>query len=268
MEEKDRPAFWNRFNRQPINLDQTNTKPEIDPGEVERFYIPLAEKILAMKPAKKRLIIAVAGPPGSGKTVFASLLAAVINSLAGEERAVMIGMDGWHFPNQYLDSHEIDYNGQRMLLRKIKGMPETFDFQSMAASIEKMGYEDRIDFPVYSRQLHDPVYTGEAVQPWHSIVILEGNYLLLDEMPWKQIQPLLDMRIFLKAERLDLLDGLRRRHRRGGKNAEQVEQQIERVDLPNIARVLNHFACADVIVHKADSRRITEIEIKKNNSAS
>lgn len=262
MKATDREAFWVRLNRQPVTLDQTSTKPEIDAGEIEQFYIPLAVKILAMGAAKRRLIAAIAGPPGSGKTVFATLLVAVINSLAGGERAVLVGMDGWHFTNQYLDSHETNLNGESMLLREIKGMPETFDFQSMATFLEKIRDEDRAEFPVYSRQLHEPVYTGEAVQPWHSIIVFEGNYLLLDEIPWKQLQALVDLRIFLKADKRNLLEGLRQRHRRGGKNAEQVEKQIERVDLPNIARVLDHFTDADVIVYKADSRRITRVDIK------
>lgn len=262
MKVSDRRVFWDRLNRQPVSLDQTSTKPEIDPGEIEQFYIPLAEKILARRAAGKRLVVAVAGPPGSGKTVFATLLTAVINSLAGHDCAVMVGMDGWHYPNQYLESHDIDLNGQRMLLRKIKGMPETYDFQSIYAFLEKIEHEDRAEFPVYSRELHDPVFTGEAVQPWHSIVVFEGNYLLSDEIPWEQLLPLLDVRIFLKAKRQGLLEGLRQRHRRGGKDSGQVKQQIERVDLPNIDRVLRHLSGADVIIYKADSRRITGMELK------
>ncbi|MGE5221621.1 MAG: hypothetical protein ACM3PY_04230 [Omnitrophica WOR_2 bacterium] len=268
MKASDRQAFWDRLNRQPVSLDHTSTKPEIEPGEIEQFYIPLAETILARSAVGKRLVVAVAGPPGSGKTVFATLLVAVINSLHGEDRAVVVGMDGWHYTNQYLESNEIDLNGQRMLLRKIKGMPETYDFQSIHAFLEKIESEDRVDFPVYSRELHDPVYTGEAVQPWHSIVVFEGNYLLLDETPWNQLQPFLDVRIFLKADRQNLFEGLRQRHSRGGKDPDQIDQQIERVDLPNIDRVLDHLAGADVIVYKADSRRIIKMELKGKMSNS
>jgi len=254
------PEAWERLARAPLYLDQTDTRLEIERAEVEQFYAPLAERLLAGISPERRKIAVVAGPPGSGKTAFAALLAAAANATAAEETAVLVGLDGWHFPNSYLDSHTIERDGARKPMRRIKGAPETYDLEAAYACLERAPAQDQLAFPVYSRQAHDPIPAGGRIEPWHRLVILEGNYWLLDEMPWRRFQPLFDLRVFLSASRETLVEGLRERHLRGEKTPEATEQHIRTVDLPNIDRVLNGSLPAEVVVHKADSRRIGRIE--------
>ena len=102
------------------------------------------------------------------------------------------------------------------------------------------------------------------VEPFHKIVILEGNYWLLQDAPWTKFQPLFDVRIFLTAKAETLLDGLRQRQLRGGRSAEAIEQQITNVDLPNIEFVLKNSARDDIVVYKADNSHIINVEYLNN----
>src|SRR5450631_2402248 len=56
---------------------------------------------------QKRFLIAIAGPPGSGKSVFAQQLQWIIEhgALHADAHAIALPMDGFHFANAYLQSH-------------------------------------------------------------------------------------------------------------------------------------------------------------------
>lgn len=251
--------IWHTLQRTPTFLDGTGHPLEFDRSEVERFYLPLAETILKRRLPERRMIVAVAGPPGCGKTAFAETLSAVINALAGEKRSVMVGLDGWHFPNAYLDEHTISREGKTFSLRQIKGAPETYDHQAIRLFLDRAPLTNQLTFPVYSREKHDPIPDAGMIGPAQRILILEGNYWLLDADPWRGFQACFDYRIALTAAPEALLGGLRDRHLRGGKPLDWIMEHIRRVDLANIDFVLSHSASADVVVEKTDSRRIKSL---------
>lgn len=252
--------IWEKLNQKHLTLDQTNTPLEIDRSEVEQFYHPLALHLLKLAQNQTRLLAAVAGPPGSGKTAFATLLVAMINTEMGRDGAVLIQQDGWHYFNNYLDTHFIHRDGEDIPLRKLKGCPETYDTKAALVFLENIKQGQELDYPVYSRQLHDPVANAGTVKKEHQIVVVEGNYWLLQEPPWLQFQALFDVSIFLAATPEKLIDGLRQRHLRGGKEPDFVTQHMVKVDLPDVERVLKHSAPAQVVVHKIDNQHISSIE--------
>lgn len=256
----DITRLWNALRAHPLLLDETSQPLEIDRAGLEKFYLPLAQEIIQRAPAAERLLVVVAGPPGSGKSAFAALLAVVINLIASAETAVVVGLDGWHLPNAYLDSHTIEWNGETAVLRSLKGAPETYASASLTDFLKSAAAGAELRFPVYSRALHDPIPDAGIIASHHRIINLEGNYWLLNEPPWNALNPRFDLRIFLRAEPSALLDGLRQRHLRGGKSPQFTEAHLQRVDLPNIRRVLDHSLPADVIVQKIDSRRIAGIQ--------
>jgi pantothenate kinase len=205
-------------------------------------------------------MVAVAGPPGSGKTAFATILVAVTNAEVDATVAALVGLDGWHHPNEYLATHFIEQGDKRIALQSIKGSPETFDAGTAydcLLEIQQGGHET---FPVYSRRLHEPIPDGGTIDTSHKIVVVEGNYLLLDEAPWKRFRQLFDVRVFISADIETLINGLRERHLRGGKRTAKVERQIHQVDLPNGRRVASSVAYAQVVVYKTDARHIDRIE--------
>lgn len=255
-----RRVVWERLTRSSLFLDQTDARLEVDRTQVERFYHPLATTLLSQSKSTPRLMVAVAGPPGSGKTAFAAILVAVVNAEMDEEVAVLVGLDGWHYANAYLAKHFIERDGQRIALRSIKGSPETFDAAAACDCLSQIRRGGQASFPVYSRKLHEPILAGGTIDVCHRIVIVEGNYLLLDEELWKRLRQLFDVRLFISASVEILKEGLRERHLRGGKSPEATEHQMRTVDLPNAKRVAPSAAHAQLLVHKADVRRIERIE--------
>jgi hypothetical protein len=202
----------------------------------------------------------VAGPPGSGKTAFATILVAVINAEVDHEEATVVQLDGWHYSNDYLRAHTLQRDGAEVFLRQIKGAPETYDVASAFVCFEKIKAGGEVCYPVYSRQIHDPIPNGGCVEPRHRIVIMEGNYLLLRKEPWRHFRELFDTCIFLTAPPEALVEGLRQRHLRGGRTLAAAEEHILAVDLPNIDCVLKNSGRANIVVKKADSQHITSVE--------
>ncbi len=249
---------WARLLRSPLYLDQTATALAWERAEVEQHYWPLAAQLL--QAADARRLVAVAGPPGCGKTSFATLLVALVNAGAAAEVAVMVGLDGWHYANAELERRTVRRGQETITLRRIKGAPETYDVDAAYAFLERVRRGEALRFPVYSRERHDPLPDQGLVEEQHRVVVVEGNYLLLREEPWCWFYPLFDLRVFLTAPLPALVEALRERHRRGGKTCEATERQIAQVDLLNIARVLQNSARPDLVVHKIDSRRIERVE--------
>jgi len=253
-------AVWERLRRGNLLLDQTEVPLEIDREQVERFYHPLATRLLSMSQSVPRLMVAVVGPPGSGKTAFATTLVAVTNAEAEDDVAVLVGLDGWHYPDAYLAAHFIERGGEQVTLRSIKGAPETFDVAAAYDCLSRIRLGGRVSFPVYSRRLHEPVPAGGAIHPAQKIVVVEGNYLLLDEEPWLRFRALFDVRVYISASVETLVAGLRERHLRGGRTAAYAERQIREVDLPNARRIGSSVHQAQVVVHKSDMRCIERVE--------
>ncbi len=251
---------WEQLNRARLTIDHTGTLLELDRAEIEQFYVPIARFLLDRRQAlQKRILAAVAGPPGVGKTAFTTQLVAVINAESGRELAVQVQQDGWHYPNSYLASHTLRRGNQEILLSQIKGAPETFDTATAYACLEKIRRGEQAGYPVYSRVLHDPIPDAGTVESHHQVVVVEGNYLFLQKDPWRQFLRLFDVRIFLAAPRAALIESLRQRFLRGGKSMAAVEQHIQEVDLLNIDLVLENSAPGNIVVYKAGSRRIARV---------
>ncbi len=263
-------ALWQHLTRNVLYLDQTSQSLQIDEAEVTQYYLPIARYLLARQQhvmqatpnqvRHPRLVVAIAGPPGCGKSAFATILCCVLNALSEREEAVVVGLDGWHYPNAYLESHYVEKNGQLLPMIAFKGSPETYDIRGITRFLKALQSRmDCIFFPVYSRAEHEPIPDAGCVQAKQTTVILEGNYWLLRQPPWIDFQCCLDVRIFLRADPAALLPGLAERHRRGGKSEDVIRQQINTVDLPNIKLVLEHSLPAEVQVIKFNSREIRDV---------
>lgn len=161
----------------------------------------LADQIIHAAEGASRYLVALAGPPGAGKSVRGQWLCDAINErLPG--RAGLVPMDGYHFDNAVLGEQQIP----------VKGAPHTFDVQGLRCDLERIRQADHpVAVPVFDRPLDLARAGGRLISLEQHIVIVEGNYLLLDRSPWRELRPLFDWTLFLEVDDAVLVDRLVRR---------------------------------------------------------
>ena len=79
-------------------------------------------------------------------------------------------------------------------------------------------------------------------------ILVEGNYLLLDEDPWRRLELLFDFAIFVDAPREELERRLVERWREHGRSDDDARNWIDTNDMPNIDRVLHARRKADLVI--------------------
>ncbi|WP_084501242.1 nucleoside/nucleotide kinase family protein [Nocardia xishanensis] len=191
----------------------------------------LAVWVSARVPGERRYVLGIAGPPAAGKSTLSQNLAASITTACGIG-AEIAPMDGFH-----KTSAELDAVGARHR----KGQPDTFDvagFVNRLKLLREAPLGARVGWPIYDRELHDPVPDAITFAD-ERIAVVEGNYLLLDHPGWAEVRSHLDEVWYLDAEEGVIEQRLTGRHLLGGKTAEQAQSKIADSDMPN-ARLIAH----------------------------
>ena len=212
--------------------------------DVEKIYLPLLRRLQALREQKgSRILVMLAAPPGAGKSTLAAFLQKLSEDLLPDPLTV-IGMDGFHRYQEYLLSHFTERSGETIPLVKIKGAPETFDLGKLTERVRRVARGDRCGWPAYDRRLHNPVEDALTVDG--EIVLLEGNYLLLDLPGWRDLEKYADLTIFLRAEKALLRERLVKRQQESGKSPEDARAFVENSDLVNARLVLSKALKADI----------------------
>jgi pantothenate kinase len=81
-------------------------------------------------------------------------------------------------------------------------------------------------------------------------ILVEGNYLLLDEEPWSRLRPLFDLTVFIDVPHEELRNRLVQRWLDHGFDMDYARNWIASNDDLNIAHVLAHRAPADIVVRQ------------------
>ena len=200
----------------------------------------LPSEILArLAEADGRLIVAIAGPPGAGKSTISDYLLHAINR-GGETPAIIVPMDGFHLDDAILD--------KRGLLSR-KGSPPTFDCAGFAVLLQRLKQADgEVFIPVFDRSLELSRAAASVVGPEHRVLLVEGNYLLLDEEPWARLAPFFDMTLYLDVPFDELERRLVERWLGFGFDAETARKRALSNDIPNAELVAAQSRKADFIV--------------------
>jgi pantothenate kinase len=171
-----------------------------------------------------RRIVGLAGAPGSGKSTVAEQLIAALADRG--VRAVSVPMDGFHLADASLE---------RLGRLSRKGAIDTFDGHGFVALLRRLRSETghTVFAPGFNRELEQPLAAAIAVEPEISVVITEGNYLLVDAEPWCQVPALLDEVVFVHLDDQERRRRLRARHEQFGKTPEEAAVWVEEVDEPN-----------------------------------
>lgn len=197
----------------------------------------LLELIAGIHATWKRLLVGLTGPPGSGKSTLAAELADSLCFLPP-----VVPMDGFH-----LTQAEIEAKG----LADRKGSPETFDsrgFVRLLTQIARPADDSVVYAPRFDRSIEEPVANAIRIEPTDELVIVEGNYLLLDEPPWAQIRPVLHLCAYVELEDATRIRRLVERHVRYGKPRPEAERFVRESDEKNAQLVKSGRSRADFIV--------------------
>lgn len=194
----------------------------------------LAREITTRGAASARFIVGIAGPPGAGKSTVAEAVAEAIGI-----GARVVPMDGFHLDNAVLDT---------LGLRARKGAPETFDALGFVHLMQRLRAGGDAAIPVFDRDADLARAGADIVTGTDKYLIVEGNYLLLEAAPWRDLAPLFDLTVFIDVPEAELDRRLVDRWHHHGKTALAARHWIDSNDMPNIRRVTQGSRTADIVI--------------------
>lgn len=198
----------------------------------------LAQRIRADAAGRDRLIVAIAGAPGAGKSTLAEALVEALNA-PDEGASALFPMDGYHFDDLYLVPAG---------LRPRKGAPETFDVGGYAAALRRLRARDEpfVAVPVFDRSIEIARAGARLIPDSVRIIVTEGNYLLLDRPPWSDLAGLFDLTVFLRVPEAELERRLAQRWLDHGMDPEAAREKALGNDIPNARLVATASRPADI----------------------
>jgi pantothenate kinase len=187
--------------------------------------------------ARERALLGICGAPAAGKSTLAARLVAALGPAS-----VHIGMDGFHLAQGEL---------ARLGRTERKGAPDTFDGAGYANLLRRLRSRpagEVVYAPGFRRDLEEPIAGAVPVPPEIRLVVTEGNYLLVDEPPWRSVRDLLDEVWFLDVAVEVRHEWLIERHRAYGRSLAEARERTFGSDECNAVLIEATRAAADLIV--------------------
>ncbi|MDP1852247.1 MAG: nucleoside/nucleotide kinase family protein [Candidatus Planktophila sp.] len=185
-----------------------------------------------------RVIIGLVGKPGCGKSTLSNHL---LKKLPKETTA-LVPMDGYHLSNS-----QLAFLGRA----ERKGAPDTFDSSGYSNLMHriKTTFNEDIYFPRYHREIEEAIAADGVVHPHTSLVITEGNYLLLRSDGWSQVAEMLTESWFIETDHDKRMSRLVSRHIKFGKSPSDAHAWANGTDARNAELIETTRAKADVIIN-------------------
>ncbi|MBR3225213.1 MAG: nucleoside/nucleotide kinase family protein [Atopobiaceae bacterium] len=214
---------------------------------VEQIFLPLLRHLGEISHNKgSRVLAMLAAPPAAGKSTLGAFLEHLSRTTPGLCPLQAIGMDGFHRRQDYLETHTMVRDGAQVSMAQFKGAPETFDVGLLHAALESVASGEDCPWPAYDRTIHDPI--DGALRVTEDIVLVEGNYLLLDWPDWKDLRSLADYTVAITADPEILRERLVGRKASSGMPYADAKAFVERSDLYNARTVLSHTTSPDLML--------------------
>ncbi|MEU9880938.1 nucleoside/nucleotide kinase family protein [Streptomyces phaeochromogenes] len=214
-----------------------------DPGSTPLYRHPsldvLTERALHLA-GSGRALLGIVGEPGAGKSTFAEQLLARLE----KERpglAVGVSMDGFHLAQKVIEAR-----GQTAG----KGTIGTFDADGFLSLLRRTRAEtgNTVWWPEFDRDLEDAVAGAIGVAVDHQLVIVDGNFLLATQDPWRQVKDVLHESWFLDALPEPRRERLTRRYISYGFTPEAARAKTLGVDENTSALIRSTVSRADLVL--------------------
>ncbi|OON84974.1 nucleoside/nucleotide kinase family protein [Oribacterium sp. C9] len=234
-----------------VEINGINVEATYSDKSVEELFLPLLKHLTVIQKEKgRRILVMLAAPPGAGKSTLCSFL----ESLSKEHDDICdvqaIGMDGFHRRQEYLVSHTALRDGKEIKMVDIKGAPVTFDLEKLTEAVRKVVSGVECYWPSYDRHFHNPV--EDAVHITGDIVLLEGNYLLLDEEGWSDLRRMADYTISISASEDLLRSRLIDRKIKSGNDMYKASKFVDFSDMANVRLCLEKTTKADLLLRVSE----------------
>lgn len=172
-----------------------------------------------------RLIVGIAGAPGSGKSLIAGHLEVSLNANQPGFAAIL-PMDGFHFDDMLLE---------KLGRRARKGAPDTFDVGGFGHLLMRLrnNTEASVAVPVFDRNIEIARGGARLIPRDTRVIIVEGNYLLLRMAPWSSLKQLFDLTVMIETSIEILRARLTKRWTGYNLAPGEIRRRVEENDLPN-----------------------------------
>lgn len=189
-------------------------------------------------PTGRRTLVAIVGAPGAGKSTVAHSLHEGLEA-ASPGRSAVLPMDGYHYDDRLLE---------QLGRQQRKGAPDTFDVDGLRHMLLRLreNRDARVCVPVFDRDIEIARAGARFVDQSVEILLVEGNYLLLEEAPWSSLAACFDLTVMIDVPLDVLRDRLLARWRSYCLPEEVIMRKVDGNDLPNGERVVAHSRSADL----------------------
>ncbi|KAJ1412494.1 hypothetical protein B484DRAFT_316445, partial [Ochromonadaceae sp. CCMP2298] len=157
-----------------------------------------------------------------------------------------VPMDGYHFSKRHMGERFQGAELERAIL--LRGSPPSFDAEAFVSALTQLRVSGSGRFPSFAHGTGDPVQDEIEVRKQHEVVIVEGNYLLLDIPPWDAIAPLLHVSVFIECGIEEIERRVYMRHVGNGNTPERALLRVTANDSPNALQVLACKSRAEYVV--------------------